>query len=85
MPETIATAAVVYGLPPLETLTAATANPAWVLGMHEGLGTLEAGKRADVLLIEEPSFAQVIIWFSLLLSRVKARLRSSSLTSLVNG
>ncbi len=59
MPETIATAAVVYGVPPLEALTATTANPAWVLGMHERLGTLEPGKRADFLLLEEPSFAQV--------------------------
>ncbi len=31
--------------------------------------------------ISEPSFAQVMIWFSLLLSRVNARLRSSSLMS----
>ena len=31
--------------------------------------------------ISEPSLAQVMIWFSLLLSRVNARLRSSSLMS----
>jgi imidazolonepropionase len=59
MPETIAMAATLYGLPPLEALTAATANPAWVLGLDERLGTLEVGKRADLLLLEEPSFAQV--------------------------
>ena len=58
MPEAIATAATLYGLTPLETLTAATANPAWVLGLTDR-GTLEPGQRADILLLEEPSFAQV--------------------------
>jgi imidazolonepropionase len=59
MPEAIAMACTIYGLTPLETLTAATANPAWVLGLGERLGTLTAGSRADLLLLEEPSFAQV--------------------------
>ncbi|MEA2555846.1 MAG: imidazolonepropionase [Actinomycetota bacterium] len=58
MPEAIAMASTLYGLTPLEALTAATANPAWVLGLTDR-GTLEPGKRADVLLLEEPSFAQV--------------------------
>jgi imidazolonepropionase len=59
MPEAIAMASVVYGMAPLEALTAATANPAWVLGLQEQVGTLEVGKRADFLILEEPSFAQV--------------------------
>ncbi len=59
MPETIAIAATHYGLPPLDALTAATANAAWVLGLQDRLGSLERGKRADFLLLEEPSFAQV--------------------------
>jgi imidazolonepropionase len=59
MPETIAMAASVYGIPPLEALTAATANPAWVLGLDDRLGALAPGLRADFLLLEEPSFAQV--------------------------
>jgi imidazolonepropionase len=59
MPEAIAFACSSYGLTPLEALTAATANPAFVLGMGERLGTLEVGKRADVLLLEEATFAQV--------------------------
>ena len=49
----------VYGLRPMEALTAATANPAFVLGMDDRLGTLEVGKRADVLLLEDRRFAQV--------------------------
>lgn len=32
-----------------EALRWITANPAWVLGIHEVTGTLEAGKRADVV------------------------------------
>lgn len=59
MPEAIAMAATVYGIPPLEALSAATANPAWVLGLDARLGTIEVGKRADLLLLEEPAFAQV--------------------------
>ena len=59
MPETIAMACTQYGLTPLEALTASTVNPAWVLGLHERLGTLEPGKRADFLLLEEASLAQV--------------------------
>jgi imidazolonepropionase len=59
MPEAIAFACTSYGLEPMEALTAATANPAFVLGMDDRLGTLEVGKRADVLVLEERRFAQV--------------------------
>ena len=59
MPETIAIACARYEMTPLEALTAATANPAWVLGLQNGLGTLEPGKRADFAVIDGPSFAHV--------------------------
>ena len=59
MPEAIAMACTIYGIEPMAALTAATANPAWVLGLDGRLGTLEVGKRADFLLLEEPGFAQV--------------------------
>ena len=59
MPEVVSMASVAYGLTPLEALTAATANPAWVLGLDDRVGTLEAGKRADFLLLEDAAFAQV--------------------------
>ena len=59
MPEAIAFACTSYGLGPMEALTAATANAAFVLGMHDRLGTLEIGKRADVLVLEEARFSQV--------------------------
>jgi imidazolonepropionase len=59
MPETIAFACSLYGMAPLETLTAATANPAWVLRLDDRLGTLEPGKRADIVLLDGPTFAHV--------------------------
>lgn len=59
MPEVIAMAAGVYEVPPLEALTATTLNPAWVLGLAGRLGTLEVGKRADLVVLEDASFAQV--------------------------
>jgi imidazolonepropionase len=59
MPEAIAFACTSYGMAPLEALTAATANAAFVLGLDNSLGTLEVGKRADVLILEEAAFANV--------------------------
>ena len=59
MPDTIAFACSLYGMTPLEALTAATANPAWVLGLDDRLGTLEPGKRADLVLLDGPTFAHV--------------------------
>lgn len=59
MPEAIAFACALYGLTPLEALTAATANPAWVLGLGDRLGTLQVDRRADLVLLEDPAFAHV--------------------------
>jgi imidazolonepropionase len=59
MPEAIAMACTLYGLPPLEALTAATANAAWVLGIDDHVGRLAPGLRADVLLLDAPSFARL--------------------------
>ncbi len=59
MPEAIAIASAIYGLTPLEALGAATANAAWVLGLHDRLGSLSTGARADLLLLDVPSFSHV--------------------------
>jgi imidazolonepropionase-like amidohydrolase len=40
------------GLAPLEAIAAATAVPARMLGLDDEIGTLEPGKRADLLLVE---------------------------------
>ena len=59
MPEAIAIGCAAYGLTPLEALTASTANGAWVLGLDGTHGELTVGARADLLLLDVPSFAHV--------------------------
>lgn len=59
MPETIAMACTLYGLTPHEALTAATLNAAAALGMAGETGSLEVGKRADLLVLDAPSFRRV--------------------------
>jgi imidazolonepropionase len=44
-----------YGWSVREALLAATLNAAWVLDRSEELGSLETGKRADVLLLDGPA------------------------------
>jgi imidazolonepropionase len=43
-----------YGWTVREALLACTLNAAWVLGLSDELGSLEAGKRADLVLIDCP-------------------------------
>jgi imidazolonepropionase len=59
MPEAIALGCAGYGLLPLQALLAATANAAWVLGLHEALGSLAAGRRADLVILDGPEFRRV--------------------------
>jgi imidazolonepropionase len=59
MPEAIALACARYGLAPLQALVAATVNPAWVLGLDAALGTLTAGQRADLVVLDAPDFRMV--------------------------
>jgi imidazolonepropionase len=59
MPEAIAMACTLYGLAPLAALTAATVNPARVLGLADWIGSLEVGKRADFLVLDGDDFRQV--------------------------
>jgi imidazolonepropionase len=44
-----------YGWSVREALLAATLNAAWVLGRSDELGSLEPGKRADLLLLDGPA------------------------------
>jgi imidazolonepropionase-like amidohydrolase len=39
------------GLSPLQAITSATANGAWAIGMADSVGTIAAGKRADLVLL----------------------------------
>lgn len=59
MPEVISVAASLYRIPPLAAIGAATLNPAWVLGLHEELGSLEVGKRADFVVLDSPDVAMI--------------------------
>ena len=61
MPEVIAAAASLYRLTPAQSLTAATLNAAWVLGLHERHGSLEAGKRADFLVLDADDAAMIAV------------------------
>jgi imidazolonepropionase-like amidohydrolase len=47
------------GLTPLEALQTATVNPARVLGMADSLGTIEAGKLADLVLLDANPLADI--------------------------
>ena len=55
LPLVIGLAARLYGLSTLEALAATTLNAAWVLGLHRELGSIEAGKRADLVLLDGPA------------------------------
>ncbi|MGH2557313.1 MAG: imidazolonepropionase [Actinomycetota bacterium] len=59
IPEVIAVAASLYRVPPLAAIGAATANPAWVLGLHQELGSLEVGKRADFVVLDSPDVSMI--------------------------
>jgi imidazolonepropionase len=55
MPVIIGLAVRLYGWSVREALVAATLNAAYVLGWSDQLGSLEVGKRADVLLLDGPA------------------------------
>jgi hypothetical protein len=47
------------GLTPLEALRTATLNPARVLGLEDSLGTIDAGKLADLVLLDANPLADI--------------------------
>jgi imidazolonepropionase-like amidohydrolase len=51
-----ASIAVKYGMDPLEALKAITINPAKLIGMEDRIGSLEAGKDADIVLYDGDPF-----------------------------
>ena len=54
MPVVLGLAARLYGLSVREALAAATLNAAWTLGLEHDRGSIEVGKRADVLVLDGP-------------------------------
>ncbi|MGH2826961.1 MAG: imidazolonepropionase [Actinomycetota bacterium] len=59
MPFVMALACRLYGLRPLEALAAATVNGAHVCGLGDQLGRLAPGYRADLVVLDAPSFENV--------------------------
>jgi imidazolonepropionase len=59
LPEVVAVAAALYGLPALPAIGASTLNSAWVLGLHDRVGSLEPGKRADFVVLDSDDVAMV--------------------------
>jgi imidazolonepropionase len=55
MPVVLGLAARLYGLSARELLGAATLNAAWVLDLQHDRGSIEVGKRADLLLLDGPA------------------------------
>lgn len=52
MPFVIALACRLYELRPVEAVVAATVNSAWVLGVHDQVGRLAPGYRADMVVLQ---------------------------------
>jgi imidazolonepropionase len=55
MPVTIGLGSRLYGLSVREALGAATLNAAWTLDLHHDRGSIEVGKRADLVVLDGPA------------------------------
>jgi imidazolonepropionase len=55
MPVVIGLASRLYGLGVREALGAATLNAAWTLDLHHDRGSIEVGKRADLIVLDGPA------------------------------
>jgi len=59
MPFILSLACVEMGLTPAEALTAATINAAWSLDLGQHIGSIETGKRADLLIHEFDDYREL--------------------------
>ena len=50
-----------HGMPPAEAIKAATVNAADLLGLSQEIGTLEPGKRADLIAVSGDPLADVTV------------------------
>ncbi len=49
------------GLSPMQSIVASTRNAAHALGLQDEIGTIEVGKRADVLVVEGDPLADISV------------------------
>lgn len=63
MPAIIALACVRRLLSPAEAIVASTINAAYSIGLGEEVGSLEVGKKADILILDAPSHQYIPYWF----------------------
>ncbi|MDU0371609.1 imidazolonepropionase [Hymenobacter endophyticus] len=50
------------GLTPAEAVAAVTLNAAWAIGQQQHCGSLEPGKRADILVLDVPTLEEIPYW-----------------------
>jgi imidazolonepropionase len=60
MPAILALATLAMGLTVEEALNAATLNAAAAIGRADELGSLEPGKRADLVVLREPTYHHLV-------------------------
>ncbi|UOQ50907.1 imidazolonepropionase [Hymenobacter cellulosivorans] len=50
------------GLTPLEAIAGVTINAAWALRLESEIGSIEVGKRADILVLDVPDYQEIPYW-----------------------
>ena len=70
MQMTLSIACTQMRMTPAEALTAATINAAYSLDLGERIGSLEAGKQADIVVFDCPDFRQIPYFFGINHARV---------------
>jgi imidazolonepropionase len=64
MPFVLSLACTQMKMSPAESISAATINGAWALGMQDRKGSVEAGKDADLALFEAKDYREIAYWFA---------------------
>ncbi len=73
MPLVMTLACALLRMSPAEAWTAATANAAWACGEGEAAGTLDPGKRADLVVWEAKDYREIPYWMGANLARTVIR------------